>query len=173
MNEADISGNLEPVQKTLRSFMCRMQDVVGWTVFLTAVAAMVMVLIAVWLIPARVSNGYAEWATAESVTMYHLKYKRLPVSWNEFKNFLKDQPEEERSKYLSPETRDKLESVITIDFSKLVEIEQAAKQEHGKVQLPRAIQVVKGKRALRFTEPNELIYEYFRAGEFASSYAKE
>lgn len=127
------------------SFTASLIAIVGGGIYLT------------WWLPRFLNDLYGQWATAEMVIHFHETEGHLPTTWDELLPFY------DEATHAANVTKDKLGSVIGVDFGMLKIIEQRAKLGGSRENLPEAIYTRSGRQSCwGGAEPNELLFDYFK-----------
>ncbi len=127
------------------------------TVFVLLISA---IAAAIWIyfgLQRLVRNAYTQWGTADLIINYHKSHGRLPVSWAEL------EPEFQSGKgmFLEQTTYPDIAQTVSVDFSRLPELQELARTNASATNWPRIIQPNRGTGNWAGAEPNQLIYDYF------------
>jgi len=135
-----------------------------WLILCLVIAFLVFIGWYIWQAPAMLTDMYGKWYAADAVVVFHQKERRLPVSWVDLREVIVRLPKDDQPRNRGPRNLRELHQVITIDFALLPELERLGKSGTGRKGLPKAIYAISGRTA-RWSDPNWMVYEYFRTGE--------
>lgn len=110
--------------------------------------------------PSRLKHMYGEWAATELIMTAHHLSGRLPASWDELAPWYEQSNSTPRSGISFPHLRE----LVEIDFSKLPNIEAAARSGRP---LPESRSLIRKKdgRGGHWIRPNQMLADYFKTGK--------
>jgi hypothetical protein len=131
-------------------------------VMCSAIAWVILVLTGVmWFVttmPARFRDHYVQWDTAELIIRFHRQHQRSPSSWEDIRDVYGD-----GSGLRGGVSVAELQQVMNVEWTRLGELEALANRTSAPQLVPEIAQAKSGRQShWRGTEPNKMIYEYFR-----------
>ncbi len=124
--------------------------------------------VALWIhfyLPSLLKDCYGQWTSAELVIEYHIAHSSLPANWQDLRETYGDG----KGYHTAYTNFDEIKERIVIDFGKLPDLQNLARQPAKTNTLPKIIYPKDGEKAYwSGAEPNELVYKYFWRKEHPS-----